>query len=82
MNHQNIHGHEIIDIVSLHPEGLSSGRLAAIATERFGVDARFLTCSTENMTLPELLEFLHERSKVELRGQTVFPGGSPACEHD
>jgi probable metal-binding protein len=47
----------------------------------FGTGARFFTCSAENMSLPELLTFLGERDKVQLRDGLVFPGGSPVCEH-
>ena len=53
-----------------------------LLAHEFGTDARFFTCSAENMPLPELLTFLSERDKVQLRDNLVFPGGSPACSHD
>ena len=56
--------------------------LTDIVAHEFGTDARFFTCSAENMRLPELLTFLAERDKVQLRDNLVFPGGSPACNHD
>lgn len=76
-----IHGHEVIRIVSSHPEGISPENLADAVSRQFGQDARFFTCSAENMSLGELLSFLADRGKIELRGDLVFPGGSKPCEH-
>ncbi len=68
-------------LVTKHPEGIAVQALADIVGAEFGAAARFHTCSAENMTLPELLTFLDERDKVQLRDSLVFPGGSPACDH-
>ena len=81
MTTEQIHGHEIIELVAKYPEGIATGRLADIVAGEFGTGARFLTCSAENMSLPDLLTFLGERDKVQLRDGLVFPCGSPACEH-
>jgi probable metal-binding protein len=81
MTTEQIHGHEIIELVGKYPEGIATGTLADIVAGEFGAGARFFTCSAENMSLPELLAFLGERDKVQLRDGLVFPGGSPACEH-
>jgi len=82
MTTEQIHGHEIIALVAKYPEGIPAGTLADTVAQEFGTDARFFTCSAENMSLPELLAFLGERDKVQLRDGLVFPGGSPACNHD
>ncbi|MCX6970463.1 MAG: DUF2492 family protein [Verrucomicrobia bacterium] len=82
MTTEQIHGHEIIELVSKYPEGIATATLTDIVTHEFGTGARFFTCSAENMSLPELLAFLGERDKVQLRDGLVFPGGSPACSHD
>ena len=76
-----IHGHQIIELVAKYPEGIATATLTDIVAGEFGTGARFFTCSAENMSLPELLAFLGERDKVQLRDSLVFPGGSPACEH-
>ena len=81
MTIEQIHGHEIIELVGKYPEGLANGTLTDIVAGKFGAGARFFTCSAENMSLPELLAFLGERDKVQRRDGLVFPGGSPACEH-
>ena len=77
MANEQIHGHEVIEIVAAHPAGISADDLA----RRFAQGARFFTCSAEDMTLPELLSFLAARDKVELRGDLVFPGGAAPCDH-
>lgn len=82
MTTEQIHGHEIIALVAKYPEGIPAGTLAEIVAREFGTDTRFYTCSAENMSLPELLDFLVGRDKVQLRDGLVFPGGSPACNHD
>lgn len=79
---EQIHGHEIIGIVDKYPNGIPAETLADMVTHEFGAGSRFFTCSAENMSLPELLAFLSERDKVQLRDNMVFPGGSPACNHD
>ena len=81
MTTEQFHGHEIIELVAKYPEGIATGTLAEIVACEFGTGARFSTCSAENMSLPELLTFLCERDKAQLRDGFVFPGGSPACKH-
>ena len=82
MTSQQIHGHDIIDLVASHPEGISAESLTQMASEKFGGQSRYFTCSTEDMDFPALLAFLLERDKVQLRDGLLFQGGSPACNHD
>lgn len=82
MTTEQIHGHEIMELVSKYPDGIETGTLTDIVAGEFGAGARFFTCSAENMSLTELLAFLGERDKVQLRDGLVSPGGSPACSHD
>ena len=82
MTANQTHGHEIMDLVAKYPEGIAVATLTDIVAHEFGSGARFFTCSAEGMTLPELLTFLVERDKFQLRDNLIFPGGSPACEHD
>jgi probable metal-binding protein len=76
-----IHGHEIIDLVSTYPAGIRLSQLMEIISERFGRMATFHTCSAAGMDLDELLHFLEARDKVRIKSGVVYPGGSPACEH-
>lgn len=76
-----IHGHEIIDLVSKQPDGLNLAQLTETVAKQFGGMPRFYTCSSEGMTLDELLAFLDERGKVRLQGDSVYPGKSEPCNH-
>ncbi len=76
-----IHGHDIIDLVSNHPNGIRLGQLMDIVGERYGRNVTFHTCSAAGMDLDGLLHFLEARDKVRIASGVVFPGGSPACEH-
>lgn len=71
-----------MELVAKYPEGIPVATLTDIVAHDFGTDARFFTCSAENMLFPELLAFLIERDKFQLRDNLIFPGGSPACNHD
>ena len=77
-----IHGHEIINLVFDHPEGIEIEHLTTLVANTYGADARYYTCSAEDLTLQELLSFLADRDKVQLVEGKVFPGGAPACNHD
>jgi probable metal-binding protein len=76
-----IHGHDIIDLVSTHPDGIRLSQLMEIVSERFGRMVTFHTCSAAGMDLDELLHFLEARDKVRITGGVVYPGGAPGCEH-
>ena len=76
-----VHGHEIIDLVSAHAEGIRLSQLAETVNQRFGSSATFHTCSTKGMDLDGLLAFLEARDKVRIVRGVVFSGDSPACNH-
>lgn len=76
-----IHGHDIIDLVASHAEGIRISELAGIVATRYGSAVTFHTCSAEGMNLDELLAFLDARDKVRLEGDRVHPGDSPSCNH-
>jgi len=78
---ESIHGHEIIDLVSNHPDGMTIAQLTEAVAKQFGGMPRFYTCSAEDLALDELLEFLHAGNKIRISGDSVYPGKSPACSH-
>ncbi len=74
-----VHGHEIIDLVSAHSDGIRLSQLAEAVLERFGRSATFHTGSTLGMDLDALLTFLEARDKVRIVSGVVFPCGTPIC---
>jgi probable metal-binding protein len=66
----SVHGHEIIHLVNDAATPFTRASLRDEVAARFGPDVRFHTCSTDSMTLDELLHFLISRGKfVERDGQ-------------
>lgn len=76
-----IHGHDILDLVASHPDGIRLSHLMEMVVERHGRMATFHTCSAAGMDLDGLLHFLEARDKVRITSGVVYPGRSPACEH-
>jgi probable metal-binding protein len=76
-----VHGHNIIDLVSSHPDGIRLSHLMEIVVERYGRSVTYHTCSAMGMDLDGLLRFLEAKEKVRIKSGVVYPGGSPACEH-
>jgi len=59
----SIHGHEVLNMMLESAEQYSQESLVAAINTRFGGDARFHTCSAEEMTAAELVAFLASRGK-------------------
>lgn len=56
------HGHEILQMMEGNSYSTKQELIDAII-ERFGADERFCTCSAENLTAAELVEFFSGRGK-------------------
>jgi probable metal-binding protein len=76
-----IHGHDVLEMMTASKQAYTRESLREAIIARFGADARFHTCSAENMDAAALIEFLARRGKF-----TGGPGGfsvDPAkvCQH-
>lgn len=58
-----VHGHEVIAMLLASPQAHTRDSLEAAIVGRFGPDTRFFTCSAEDMTALELIDFLDRRGK-------------------
>lgn len=56
------HGHEVLHMMEGNSYSTKQQLVDAIIG-RFGADERFYTCSAENMTAAQLVDFLAERGK-------------------
>ena len=54
----SVHGHEVLNMMIASGESYSTESLTTAIEQRFGADARFHTCSAENMSAAELVTFL------------------------
>lgn len=57
-----IHGHEVLEMMFGNSYSSREDLIKAI-NDKFGADERFYTCSAENMTATELVDFLESKGK-------------------
>lgn len=78
---ESIHGHEVMQLIADSTEARSQAGWIAAIGEKFGADARFHTCSAENLSAPELLQFLAERGKFAEQAGGITLDASEICDH-
>lgn len=78
----SIHGHDVLDFMAASGAVYTRATLVAAMGARFGADARFHTCSAEDMTAEQLIEFLAAHGKFHRTeaGFTFAPENS--CRHE
>lgn len=62
-----IHGHDVLNMMLTSGKTYTRSTLVAEIIHKFGHDTKFHTCSAENMTAEELVEFLEKRGKFKLQ---------------
>ena len=60
---KTIHGHEVMHFMLEQGGGFTRESLLKAVTGRFGADARFFTCSADDMTAEQLIDFLAAKGK-------------------
>lgn len=55
----SIHGHEVLNMMIDSGESFSTASLITAIEQRFGADARFHTCSQQDLTAAQLVDFWH-----------------------
>jgi probable metal-binding protein len=79
---ESIHGHAVLELIHGSSPALTPTELADEVERRFGAAARFHTCSAEQMTLKQLLQFLFARQKIELRDDgRLYVQLANVCQH-
>jgi probable metal-binding protein len=61
---ESVHGHEVMRMMIEADRAFTRDSLQAEIAERFGKDARFHVCSSQDMRAGQLIEFLETRSKL------------------
>lgn len=59
----SVHGHEVMHFMLEQGGQFTKESLVSAVVERFGAETRFHTCSAENMTAAQLVDFLEEKGK-------------------
>lgn len=59
----SIHGHQVLEMMIASEEAFSTESLIAAIDAKFGQDARFHTCSKQDLTAADLVNFLAQKGK-------------------
>ena len=59
----SIHGHEVMVFMLEHGGSFTKRSLREAIVARFGAQARFHTCSADNMTAEQLIDLLEAKGK-------------------
>ncbi len=77
----SIHGHEVMRMMLESKEAFTDASLVRAIRKRFGEDARFHTCSAQDLTAEELVEFLRSRGKFHNAGAGFQTSRDNICDH-
>lgn len=78
---QQIHGHEVLDMMQGNSYQTTEELRKAIIA-KFGTETRFYTCSAQDMTADELIDFLVSRGKFMPTDDSGFTVDmSKRCNH-
>jgi probable metal-binding protein len=77
----SIHGHDVIDMIQQAGHAFSRAELVSAIGGKFGAGARFHTCSAEDLTAGELVEFLASRGKFLTSDGNLAIDPSKVCQH-
>ena len=78
---QSIHGHEVMQFMLESGQGFTKESLREAIIGRFGVDARFYTCSAEGMSAEQLIEFLEAKGKFVSTDSGFNTRADKICSH-
>jgi probable metal-binding protein len=81
-NDTQVHGHEVMQMMLDSGSAYTRETLRQAIIDRFGVEARFFTCSAEDMTAEALIEFLAERGKFVSSEEGFNTAPTKICHHD
>ncbi|TBL96700.1 YecH family metal-binding protein [Hafnia paralvei] len=77
----SIHGHEVLNMMIDSGESFSTASLITAIEQRFGADARFHTCSQQDLTAAQLVDFLASRGKFIPSDNDLNTHSSKICQH-
>ncbi|MCL2872568.1 MAG: YecH family protein [Betaproteobacteria bacterium] len=80
-NAASVHGHEVMKMMAASGKTWTRDSLVVAIHQKFGTGARFHTCSSDNMTADELIDFLDARGKFIDRGEGFTTDEGHICNH-
>ncbi len=79
---KTIHGHEVLNMMLQAGHGFTRASLEQAILETFGSEARFYTCSAQDMTAAELIDFLEQRGKFVPVDEGFNTRPDKICNHE
>lgn len=76
-----IHGHDVMQLMVESGKVYTKESLKVDIINKFGAKATFYTCSRENMSADELIEFLRERGKFSEEKGGFRTDPDKICSH-
>ncbi len=76
-----IHGHQVMQMMMQSGKAYTAESLVADIVASFGPEARFYTCSAENLTPAELVQFLQAKGKFVSREEGFSTSADLMCKH-
>ncbi len=77
----NVHAHDLLDLIDAAEPALTVEALIEAVDQRWGASALFCTCSTSNIALTDLMQFLVSHGKVMLVDGKVMLNKSHVCSN-
>lgn len=77
-----VHGHAVLNMILSASQPMTLDALREAVSREFGADARFHTCSADELTLDDLLAFLLARGKLTQTGDTLTAHREAMCAHE
>ena len=77
----DIHAHEVMHMMLEQDEGFSRESLKQAITERFGMVAKFCSCSAAGMDVHAVIDFLESRGKFVARDDGFQTAQDRICNH-
>jgi probable metal-binding protein len=77
---QIIHIHEILDMI------YSSGKIYTVSSlkeevqKKYGSHIHFVSCADHRFDMEDMVNFMLERGKIEVKGDMIFPAGASYCK--
>ncbi len=78
---KRIHGHEVLNMMLTSGKTYTQQSLIQDILQKFGPDARFHTCSAENLTAEQLVAFLDSKGKLLRQPGGLQTSPNLICRH-
>lgn len=78
---EQIHGHAVMEMMLRMNQSFTRETLHEAIAEEFSEDARFFTCSAENMNIDQLIDFLASRGKFVEEADGFNTRPDKICNH-